>query len=119
MNSERKDAIRKKVKRSQRVRAGLAKKSKPRLSIFRSARHISAQIIDDLNHVTLIGLGSYNKELSSIKNSMEVAKAVGEKLAVLAKEKNIDSVIFDRGPYKYHGRIAALAEGAREAGLKF
>lgn len=119
MHNERKKAIHNKDKRAKRVRAGLATDLKPRLSVFRSAKHISAQIIDDLNHVTLVGIGSYSKDMGKIKGPKEIAKAVGIKLANLAKEKNIDSVIFDRGPYKYHGRVAALAEGAREAGLKF
>lgn len=119
MHRERKSAIKNKHNRAMRVRAKLDTNSKPRLSVHRSAKHISAQIIDDLNHVTIVGFGSYSKELKGIKGPKEIAEAVGIKVATLAKEKNIEIVIFDRGPYKFHGRVAALAEGARKAGLKF
>lgn len=119
MIDETKKTKRQKVKRSLRVRNPLIRSDRLRLSVFRSAKHIYAQIIDDRNSVTVVGVGSYDKELRSLKEKQEVAKKVGLKLAKLAKEKNIETVVFDRGPYKYHGRIAALATGAREGGLSF
>lgn len=91
---------------------------KPRLSVFRSLKHISAQLIDDTTGTTLAASSSYDKELGA-KGDVEGAKLVGAKLAERAKEKGISSVVFDRGGFKYHGRVAALADGAREAGLEF
>ena len=111
-----------KIKRERRalsVRAPIRKKEVLRLSVFRSAKHISAQRIDDQNHVTVVGIGSCLKQFSHIKDRKEVAKQVGLMLAKVAKEKQIDKVVFDRGRYKYHGRLAALADGAREGGLLF
>ena len=108
----------KRINRAFRVRNGL-KLLQPRLTVFRSAGHVYAQIIDDQKKETLVGVGSYDKELRKITGNKEVAKQVGLKLALLAKEKNIQNVVFDRGRYKFHGRIAALAEGAREGGLLF
>ncbi len=119
MESEKTKAIELKKKRSQRVRRLLIKSPKPRLSVFRSAKHIYAQIIDDENRVTICGFGTYDKSLKNIKDKKQAAKAVGQKIAEKAKEKNIDIVVFDRGRYKFHGRVAAVAEGARESGLSF
>lgn len=119
MNNERTSTVRKKISRAYKVRARLALKSKVRLSVFRSAKHIYAQIIDDIQGITLVGVGSNNKEFGKVKGQKQVAKAVGLKLAHLAKEKNVGDVLFDRGRYKFHGRVAALAEGAREGGLNF
>ena len=90
---------------------------KPRLSVFRSLKHISAQLIDDTTGTTLAAASSVEKDLA--KGNAEGAKAIGQKLAERAKEKGISSVVFDRGGFKYHGRVAALADGAREAGLEF
>lgn len=92
---------------------------KPRLSVFRSAKHMYAQIIDDTKGVTLVAASTSGKE--SVKGSSNVAgaKKIGEMIAEKAKAKNIETVVFDRGGYKYHGRVKALAEGAREKGLKF
>lgn len=89
---------------------------KPRLSVFRSATHIWAQIIDDKKGVTLASFSS--KTLGKNANQ-EVAKEVGKRLAERAKEKRIKTVVFDRGAYHYHGKVRALAEGAREGGLEF
>ncbi|NMA49868.1 MAG: 50S ribosomal protein L18 [Tissierellia bacterium] len=94
--------------------------AKPRLSIYRSGSHIYAQIIDDIAGNTLAASSTLDKSLnlSSTRNK-EAAKAVGTAVAKIALEKGIEEVVFDRGGYLYHGRIKELADGAREAGLKF
>ncbi len=92
----------------------------PRLSVFRSNKEIYAQLIDDLNGVTLLAVSSKDKDLVSNKGTkIEKAEAVGEKLAKLALDKGISTVVFDRSGFLYHGRVKALAEGARKGGLKF
>ena len=90
----------------------------PRLNVFRSNAHIHAQIIDDTNGCTLVATSSVKMKLENGGN-IEAAKAVGAEIAKLALEKNITNVVYDRGGYVYHGRVKALAEAAREAGLKF
>lgn len=90
----------------------------PRLNIFRSNAHIHCQIIDDEAGNTLVSCSSVDMKLANGSN-IEAAKAVGEEIAKRALAKNIDTVVFDRGGYAYHGRIKALADAAREAGLKF
>ena len=111
------------LKRHQRVRNNLlGTPEKPRLCVFRSNKNISAQIIDDVNGKTLVAASSLDKELKAqIENggNKEAAKKVGEALGKRALEKGIEEVCFDRGGFLYHGRVAELAEGAREAGLKF
>ena len=93
---------------------------RPRLSIFRSNKQIYAQLIDDLNGVTIAASSSAAKEFEGKKaNKVEIAKEVGKTIATKAVENGVSVVVFDRGGYLYHGRIKALAEGAREAGLKF
>ena len=91
--------------------------------MYKSNQHLFAQIIDDENGVTLAGVGTMSKDLRTkgkmLKKSKSAAKEVGAKIAELAKEKNIEKVVFDRGRYKFHGLIAELAGAAREAGLKF
>ena len=91
----------------------------PRLNVFRSNANIYAQIIDDVNGVTLVAASTLEKGFEGATGNAEAAKKVGAVLAERAKEKGIEKVVFDRGGYVYHGRVAALAEGAREAGLKF
>ena len=94
----------------------------PRLCVFRSNKNISAQIIDDVNGVTLVSASTIDKELKDgIKygGNKEAAKAVGEAIAKRALEKGIETVCFDRGGFLYHGRVKELADGARSAGLKF
>jgi large subunit ribosomal protein L18 len=91
---------------------------KPRLSVFRSLKHISAQIIDDATGTTIVAASSLEKDLST-KGNTEGAKAVGTALAKRAAEKGVKTVVFDRGGFRYHGRVASLADGAREAGLEF
>ena len=90
----------------------------PRLAVYRSNKNISVQIIDDVKGVTLAATGSVNLKLAQGGN-IEAAKLVGAEIAKLALSKNIEKVVFDRGGYLYHGRIQALADAAREAGLKF
>lgn len=90
----------------------------PRLAVYRSNKNISVQLIDDVNGVTLAATGSINLKLAQGGN-VEAAKLVGAEIAKLALAKNIEKVVFDRGGYLYHGRIQALADAAREAGLKF
>ena len=92
---------------------------KPRLSVFRSNTHIYAQLIDDLTGTTLASAGTSEKEALTTGTKTEQSKAIGLKLAQKALEKGISSVVFDRNGYLYHGRVKALAEGAREGGLKF
>jgi len=91
---------------------------RPRLAIFRSVKHIYAQVIDDLDGKTLVSAGSTEKS-SSNGGNMAGAKAIGKLVAERAKEKGIKAVVFDRGGYQYHGRVKALADAAREAGLEF
>lgn len=91
---------------------------RPRLNVFRSNKNIHAQIIDDVNGVTLVSANSVEMKLENGGN-VEAAKKVGAEIAKRALEKNIENVVFDRGGYIYHGRVQALAEAAREAGLKF
>ena len=95
----------------------------PRLSVHKSNQHLYAQLIDDEKGQTIAGIGTMSKGLrkgkNAVKRSKEGAKLIGAEIAKLAKEKNIEKVVFDRGRYKFHGVIAELAAGAREAGLKF
>lgn len=90
----------------------------PRLNVFRSNAHIHAQIIDDVNGVTLAAASSVDMKLENGGN-IDAAKAVGAEIAKRAVAKNIVNVVYDRGGYVYHGRVQALADAAREAGLKF
>ena len=91
----------------------------PRLNVFRSLSNIYAQVIDDVNGVTLVSASTKDKDFQNYGGNVEAAKAIGEAIAKRAQEKGITEVVFDRGGYVYHGRVAALAEAAREAGLKF
>jgi len=109
-------------KRAARVRRRLRKNNdgSPRLSVFRSSKNISVQIIDDLNGVTLASASTLEKKSGTKKGSdIEAAKTIGKLIAERAKKANIEAVVFDRGAYLFHGRVKALAESAREAGLKF
>ncbi len=109
------------LNRHKRVRKNLhGTPEKPRLCVHRSNKHISAQIIDDDKGVTLAAASSLDKELGlEYGGNKEAARKVGEALAKKALEKGIEVVAFDRGGFLYHGRVQELAEGAREAGLKF
>jgi large subunit ribosomal protein L18 len=93
--------------------------ARPRLSVFRSNKEIYAQLIDDVNGVTLLTASSREKGVDTKGTKIEVATAVGKLVAEKASKAGIDTVTFDRGGYLYHGRVKSLAEGARAAGLKF
>ena len=117
INKESKNAVRE--RKHARVRAKVSGTAKcPRLCVFRSNKHIEAQIIDDVKGVTLCAASSVALNLENGSN-IEAAKKVGAKLAEVAKAHKIKEVVFDRGGYLYHGRVAALADAAREGGLKF
>lgn len=107
------------TRRHERVRTKISgTPARPRLNVFRSNAHIHAQIIDDVNGKTLVAASSVEMKLANGGN-VEAAKAVGTEVAKRALEANITEVVFDRGGYVYHGRVQALADAAREAGLKF
>jgi large subunit ribosomal protein L18 len=109
------------TRRRRRVRKRVSGSlERPRLSVFRSGRHIYAQLVDDLDGRTLTSASSLCGEVRGKGGKpAEVAKRVGELLAARAKEKKVTAVVFDRGGYRYHGRVRALAEAAREGGLRF
>ena len=118
----RKSAFKLKSRTKKRVR--IRKKvfgtdERPRLSVFRSAKHIYAQIIDDATGKTLVASSTASATINGSKGSREAAKQVGADIAQQAKTKNIKAVVFDRGGFLYHGRVKALAEAARESGLQF
>lgn len=112
---------RRRAKRKTKIRSSLKGTSeRPRLAVFRSNTAIYAQIIDDLKGVTLAAASTVSKDLKGkVKHTKDGAKAVGEHLAKLALKKNVKAVVFDRGGYLYHGKIKALADGARAGGLAF
>ncbi len=108
------------LKRHKRVRAKISgTPERPRLNVFRSETNIYAQVIDDVNGVTLVSASSLDKGFECDGDKKAAAKKVGQIVAERAKAKGIETVVFDRGGYVYHGRVQALAEGAREGGLKF
>ena len=108
------------VKRHTRVRGKISgTPERPRLNVFRSNANMYAQIIDDVNGVTLVAASTLEKDFEGAAGNKEAARKVGQLVAERAKAKGIEEVVFDRGGYVYHGRVAELAEGAREAGLKF
>ncbi len=110
-------AQRQRRKRSIRIKIE-GSSERPRLTVYKSLKYISAQIIDDSKGLTLVSASSQEKDLKSGKN-VDIAKEIGKILATRAKDKNISQVVFDRNGYIYHGKVKALADGAREAGLKF
>ena len=118
MFSNSKNESRKKRHRSIRKRIE-GNTERPRLSVFRSSRHIYAQVIDDLSRKTLASTSDVDAPKDSAGKKKDRAKQVGVAIAKKCLEKGIDKVVFDRAGYKYHGRVSALADGAREAGLKF
>ena len=110
----------KRIKRHLRVRKNISGTAeRPRLNVFRSLNNIYAQIIDDTKGVTLCAASSMDKGFEGNGSNVEGAKKVGNMIAEKAKAAGITTVVFDRGGYVYHGRVAALAEGAREGGLEF
>lgn len=118
---KKEDQIKKlrKTRRALRIRKAIAAdSSRPRLSVFRSNKYIYAQVIDDSKGKTLVAASE--KEIDGkVANKIEAAKLVGLKLSEKAKGAKVKEVVFDKGSYKYHGRVKALAEGAREGGLEF
>ncbi len=108
------------LKRHIRVRAKISgTPERPRLNVFRSNANIYAQLIDDVNGVTLAAASTMDKGFEGAKSNKEAARKVGQAIAKAAADKGITEVVFDRGGYVYHGRVMELAEGAREGGLKF
>ena len=114
-----------KTERRQRIKNRIRKvvsgtSAKPRLSVFRSNKEIYAQVVDDVTGKTISAASSRDKDISSVKgNKTEIAALVGKSVAEKALKAGVESISFDRGGYLYHGRVKSLAEGAREAGLKF
>ena len=107
------------LRRHRRVRGKISGTAeRPRLDVFRSAKHIYAQIIDDVAGVTLVSASSMDKDLEGAGGNIEAATQVGKKIAEKALAKGISEVVFDRGGCVYHGRVKAVAEGAREGGRK-
>ena len=116
----RPDSKKARSQRHKRVRGKISGTAeRPRLNVFRSLQNIYAQLIDDVNGVTLVSASSVEKDFEEYGGNKSAARKVGEMLAKRAIEKDITDVVFDRGGYIYHGRVQELAEGAREGGLKF
>ena len=114
------DKNKSRLRRHKRVRSKISGTAAcPRLNVFRSSMHIYAQLIYDENGVTLAAASSTEKGFGQYGGNVEAAKKVGLAIAEKAKAKGITDVVFDRGGYVYHGRVAALAEGAREGGFNF
>ena len=117
---KRPDTRGQRIKRHNRVRGKISGTAeRPRLCVFRSENNIYAQIIDDVNGATLVAASSVEKDFEGRGSNIEAAKKVGAAIAERALKKGIEDVVFDRGGYIYHGRVQALAEAAREGGLKF
>jgi len=114
------DKQKKRYRRHKRVRAKvIGTKKCPRLSVFRSSKHIYVQLIDDVQGQTIVSFSDLKIKKKKGANKTAIAKEIGRSIAKEALAKKIKKVVFDRGGYKYHGRIKAAAEGAREGGLKF
>ncbi len=114
------DSNKARIKRHKRVRAHISGTAqRPRLAVYRSNANISAQIIDDVKGVTLVSATTLEKTFEGLGSNKAAAREIGKILAQRALDKGIDTVVFDRGGYLYHGRVSELAEGAREGGLKF
>lgn len=116
------DRAHNRVVRHERIRRKISGTAeRPRLTVFRTTKHISVQVIDDMAGKTLVSASTYEKDLRGLKERATVdgAKRIGELIAERAKVKGIQNVVFDRGGYAFHGRVKALADSAREKGLKF
>ncbi len=117
--------VNKKTARRTKIKAGIRKKirgtdERPRLTVFRSNKEIYAQIINDTENRTLVGASSKSKELGEAEGTkIEVSRQVGLELARRAKEAGIETVVFDRNGFRYHGRVKAFADGVREGGINF
>jgi large subunit ribosomal protein L18 len=122
MNPQKTKAVRRQRRRNRVRRRVVGTAERPRLTVFRSSKHIYAQLIDDLNGRTLAASSSLAKDVrTDVKygGNVKAATVVGKKLAEAAKAAGIQKAAFDRGHYRYHGRVKALADGAREGGLQF
>ena len=113
-----------KLQRRQRIKHRIRKiifgtATKPRLSVFRSNKEIYAQLVDDNSGATLVSVSSRNKEIETAGSKLDIAKLVGKSISEKAISAGIETVAFDRNGFLYHGRVKALADAAREAGLKF
>ena len=116
----KKDSNKARLQRHKRVRAKISGTAeRPRLDVYRSAKNIYAQVIDDVAGVTLVSASTAEKDFTEYGGNKEAAKKVGAAIAKRAADKGIAEVVFDRGGYIYHGRVKELAEAAREGGLKF
>lgn len=119
----RSENVRRRLRRAKSIRKRIeGEAARPRLSVYRSAKHIYAQLIDDISGQTLAAASTVQKSVAADAaglKKIEQAEKVGLALATLAKEKGIEAVVFDRNGWPFHGRIAALAKGAREGGLRF
>ena len=117
---QQKTKKRRQLRRRRHVRSKIVGTAeRPRLTVNRTSKHIYAQLIDDTNGLTLLAVSSRDKSIDAKGTNTEVATAVGKAVAEKALQAGIENVTFDRGGYLYHGRVKSLAEGAREAGLKF
>lgn len=124
MANKKDDKTLARLRRKKRIRKKVhGTPERPRLVVFRSAKHIYAQLVDDVNQKTLTGVSTITpalrEELQNVTGKVEKAKIVGKAIAEKAKELGVSRVVFDRGGYRYHGRVKAVAEGAREGGLEF
>ncbi len=114
------DSNAQRLKRHKRVRAHISGTAeRPRLAVFRSDKHIYAQVIDDVTGNTLVAAATNEKDFEGYGGNVEAAKKLGAILAERALKAGVEEVVFDRGGYLFHGRVKALADGAREGGLKF
>jgi large subunit ribosomal protein L18 len=124
MKSQAKPRLEGRKRRHLRIRKKVqGTAERPRLAVYRSLNHVYVQLVDDLSGRTLLTLSSGHKDVKGVtggaKGKIAASKAVGKRVAELAKEKGIERVCFDRGGYLYHGRVKAVADGAREGGLNF
>lgn len=116
---EKKQAQKRKMRRALRSRKGIFQSGRPRISVRRSNKHVYAQIIDDAKHTTLLSVTEAELKDTKKMTKTEKAEKLGELLAQKAQKKKVKNVVFDKGSYKYHGRVKALADGARKGGLVF
>ena len=107
------------LRRARKTRVNIREQETPRLTVYRSSKHFYAQIFDSLGTKVIASASTVEKDLESKSNNVESAEAVGKRVAERAIENGIKKVVFDRSGYKYHGRIKALADSARQAGLEF
>lgn len=114
------ERLRLRLRRKQRARKKISgTEARPRLSVYRSAKHLYAQVIDDVSGKTLASVGSFQSKGNGPRANKEQCTELGKKMAGICKEKNIEAVIFDKNGFNYHGRVQCFADGAREGGLKF